>query len=83
VNLSKRFDDWDEVVECNNCAHYWDDTCDGVSKDKTKKCVSYKATRSVVIPQQIKSLDKRLTIVTCTFIFYLVVQFIKGIIERL
>lgn len=54
-----RFDNWDDVVECNNCAKYWDDSCDGVSKGSTRSCTSFIATRNIVIPQQIKSLEKR------------------------
>lgn len=56
---SKVFDEWNRV-DCNECAHYWDDSCSGVPKDSQRQCGSYLATRTVVIPEQIKSLDKRL-----------------------
>lgn len=50
----KRFDEW--TVDCNNCQHYWESTCDGVSEGKKRPCNSYLATRSVSIPGQIESL---------------------------
>lgn len=55
----KRFDDYSEVVDCNDCSHYWDSSCDGVSKGSTTNCNSFLATRSIVIPQRIKQLEKR------------------------
>lgn len=59
---TKRFSDWQEV-DCNDCAHYWDNSCDGVQcsvKGSGKPCTSFLATRSVVIPLQIKALRERL-----------------------
>ncbi len=53
----KRFSEWEEV-DCNECTHYWDDSCSGVSKGEYRNCTSFKATRNVVIPQQIKELQK-------------------------
>lgn len=50
------FDDWNETVDCNNCAHYWDDSCSGVCKGSKKPCNSFLATRSVVIPSQINAM---------------------------
>lgn len=55
----KRFEEWEEV-NCNQCAKYWDSSCDAVSKGISKPCTSFLATRSVVIPQQIKSLESAL-----------------------
>ena len=55
---SKRFEDWEEV-DCNECARYWDSSCDGVSKGSKKPCNSFLATRSIVLPEKIKSLEKR------------------------
>lgn len=52
---TKRFSDWEEV-NCNDCSHYWEDSCDGVKKGSRKPCTSFLATRSVVIPLQIKSI---------------------------
>ena len=54
----KRFDDYN--VECNDCAHYWDDSCSGTQVGTTKACRDYKATRTVDIPKQIKQLEKRI-----------------------
>lgn len=56
--MNKRFDDYD--VECNDCAHYWDDSCSGTQVGTTKACRDYKATRTVDIPKQIKQLEKRI-----------------------
>lgn len=67
----KRFDNWIPKVECNNCARYWDNTCDGVNcgtnevnSDKplqgsTRLCNSFLPTRSIVIQAQIKDLQLR------------------------
>ena len=54
---SKRFEDW-EKVDCNECARYWDSSCDGICKGSEKPCNSFLATRSVVIPARIKELEK-------------------------
>lgn len=51
---TSRFDDWNEVVDCNKCSRYWDDSCDGVKKGSTRLCNSFLATRSVVLPSEIK-----------------------------
>lgn len=56
---TKRFEDWYEV-DCNECSHYWDNSCDGACKGSQKPCNSFLATRSVVIPAQIKSLKSQL-----------------------
>ena len=56
-NKKKVFEDWEEV-NCNECARYWDSSCDGVPVKKRKMCNSYLAKRDVVIPQQIKKLQK-------------------------
>lgn len=53
-----RFDDWDEVVDCNDCKHYYDETCDGTLTGKQKPCKTFLATRRVDIPLQIKSLQR-------------------------
>lgn len=57
---SKRFDGWDEV-DCNDCAHYWDSSCDGVKtsvKGSQKPCNGFLASRKVDIPQKIERLRK-------------------------
>lgn len=58
MSESKRFEDWEEV-DCNDCSHYWDSSCDGVSKGSRVGCNSYLATRSIVIPERLNSLEKR------------------------
>ena len=54
---SKRFEDWEEV-DCNECAKYWDSSCDGVTKDSQRQCNSFLATRRVVIPAKLNELEK-------------------------
>lgn len=59
---TKRFSDWEEV-DCNDCSHYWDNSCDGVKchiNGSGKPCNSFLATRSVVIPLQIQSIREHL-----------------------
>lgn len=67
TNSPKRFDNW-EAVECNECTHYWTDTCDGVNKGTQKPCNSFLATRSVVIPAKIKALQSALKWLTIGFV---------------
>lgn len=55
---SKVFSEWD-TVDCNGCSHYWDDSCSGVPKDKKRSCSSFVATRRVIIPEQIRELEKK------------------------
>jgi hypothetical protein len=59
----KRFEDWEEV-DCNECSHYWDSSCDGASKGSKVACNSYSATRSVVIPAKVNALEKRVKLLT-------------------
>lgn len=54
----KRFEDWEEV-DCNECSHYWDSSCDGASKGSKVGCNSFSATRKVVIPERLNTLEKR------------------------
>ena len=55
---NKRFEEWEDV-SCNECVHYWDSSCDGVPVDKRRNCTAYKASRTVSIPAEIESLNKR------------------------
>ena len=55
-NNPKRFEDWVKV-DCNECARYWDSSCDG-SQGSERPCNSFLATRSVVIPAKINKLEK-------------------------
>lgn len=54
---NKRFEDWTHV-DCNDCARYWDSSCDGVQAVQ-KPCNSFLASRNIQIPAQIKALEKR------------------------
>lgn len=55
---SGRFDDWKDVVDCNDCHHYWTDTCDGVPPDKRRNCQSYVATRNSDIPKRLTKIEQ-------------------------
>lgn len=54
---NKRFEDWYDV-DCNECSHYWDSSCDGADKDTKRLCNSFTATRSVIIPKQLEGIKK-------------------------
>lgn len=58
TDTPKRFEDW-EQVDCNDCTHYWDSSCDGASKGSRIGCNSFLATRKVVIPERLNALEKR------------------------
>ena len=51
----KIFDDFQQV-DCNDCSHYWDDSCEGVKKGSEKRCTAFKAVKRVDLPVQIKRL---------------------------
>ena len=57
MSENKRFEDWVKV-DCNECARYWDSSCDG-SQGSQKPCNSFSATRSVVIPAKLNELEKK------------------------
>lgn len=46
--------------DCNDCKHYWDDSCDGVQTQNERHCNSFIATRRVDIPLQIKTLESKI-----------------------
>lgn len=62
------FDDFPRV-DCNDCQHYWSDTCDSVPVGSEKRCTSFLATKRVDIPLQIEWLRKRLNGLNWAFIF--------------
>lgn len=67
---SKRFEDF-PTVDCNECSRYWDNSCDGVkpsSEAQKRVCNSFVATRSVIIPEQIKTLQKCIKILSWSVI---------------
>lgn len=53
----KIFDEWNELVDCNECQKYWLDQCDGVPIDDARRCNSYVAVRSSEIPKVIDELQ--------------------------
>lgn len=53
----KIFEDFQQV-DCNDCSHYWDDSCGGVKKDSEKRCTAFLATKRVDIPLEIEALRK-------------------------
>lgn len=55
---NKRFEDW--KVDCNECARYWDSSCDGVQAH-SKPCNSFHATRSVILPAELDALRSAFT----------------------
>ena len=61
-NNRKIFDDFPTVDcnECESCERWWLNQCDGVSVGSTKPCNSFLATRSILIPKQLKSLQRRI-----------------------
>lgn len=59
MDNKKRFDTWDNQIDCNDCEPYWTGQCDGVPIGKSRNCTAFKATRSIVIPERLNSLEKR------------------------
>lgn len=78
--MDKRFDDWEHEVDCNDCAYWWNDACNGAQEAKKRHCTSFKATRSVVIPQKIKWLETRLKWLTRALIILGVSQLLMSIV---
>lgn len=70
----KIFEDYD--VDCLDCKHYWADTCDGVPKGEIRPCTSFKATRSIDIPSQIKSLRNEIKCLKKQMVGFLVTSII-------
>jgi hypothetical protein len=80
---NKRFEDWTHV-DCNDCARYWDSSCDGVQAVQ-KPCNSFLASRKVQIPAQIKGLQKSVKrlrnfalLVSLVFILHLLTHILGG-----
>ena len=55
--MNNRFDDWEDLVDCNKCQRYFDDTCDGAKVGYKKKCNSFVATRMSDIPARLDKLE--------------------------
>ena len=67
----KRFEEW-EKVDCNECERWWTNQCDGANiheKRSKRLCNSFLATRSVIIPEQIKRLSERINWLGYGFLF--------------
>lgn len=67
MSTKQIFEDF-PVVDCNRCELYYIDQCDGVSEAKKRPCNSFKATRKVIIPEQIKKLQKSIKILSWSVI---------------
>ena len=48
------FDDWSDVIDCNECEEWWTNSCDGVSQGSERPCKTFKAIRRVSIPIELK-----------------------------
>lgn len=75
---SKIFDDYE--VECNDCQHYWDDTCDGVPIAKKRNCTSFIATRTTDIPLQITFVNKKVDRLKIAIAIVGVIDIILGVL---
>ena len=53
------FDEYPRV-DCEDCNHWWNNSCDGVKKGSERLCNAFIATRNVIIPQEIEELKKAL-----------------------
>lgn len=76
------FSEWEDC-DCNECEHYWDSSCDGVDKGKKKQCSQFSATRSVIIPEQIKRLKKAVKLICAYLIFEGIVGVILSVVKLL
>ena len=58
MNNNKRFSDWDDCqeVDCNHCDHYYTNACGGVPVAQKRSCTSFKASRGISLPIEIKRL---------------------------
>lgn len=77
-NKPSVFSEWEEC-DCNQCERYWDSSCDGVKKNKRKSCNAFMATRSVIIPEQIKDLQKQIKLLRWAVMVIAVVTILTNI----
>lgn len=78
------FDDFPKV-DCNDCEHWWDSSCDGVSKGSERLCKDFLATRRVDILKEIARLKKevkRLTIYSYVFEILFILYASMNLIRR-
>lgn len=80
---TKRFDEYQ--VECTECEHYWDNSCDGVKCFEEKHCTSYKATKRMEIPKEIdkvkkdiKAIDRNQLLFALALLLHLISEYIWG-----
>jgi hypothetical protein len=80
---TKVFDEFQ--VECTECEHYWDNSCDGVKCFEEKHCTSYKATKRMEIPKAIdkiksdmKHMDKHITLIYVLLLIHMLSHLIWG-----
>ena len=74
-----RFDDWQDINTCEQCEHWWNNTCDG----SKSSCNAFKPTRRTEIPQEIKSLKssvKWLTVAGICLAFSFIAHFIAHLV---
>lgn len=64
---TKVFEDWE--VDCNDCSHYWDSSCDSVGSH-TKPCKSFLAHRGVNIPAELKIVEEDIRSLRFNVIFF-------------
>lgn len=57
--MAQIFDEW-EHVDCNDCTHYWNDSCDGASNGENKPCNSFLATKRIDLHLQVKSIREQI-----------------------
>lgn len=81
MSSQRRFSEWEDCeVDCNQCENYYINRCDGVPKGKKRSCTAFKASRSVVIPEEIKRLKTRLKWLTGALVTSIIVQLLTNII---
>lgn len=71
MSEQKRFEDWTEV-DCSECERWWTSQCDGAKKGSRTPCNSFLATRSIVIPEQIKDLQRANKILSWVVLWHMV-----------
>lgn len=85
-NQSKRFEAWEEEVDCQECERWWTNQCDAPNtheKGSKTPCMSFLPNRRVVIPNQIKSLQRafkwlfRAWVVSTVIFSILIILFVR------
>lgn len=78
----KKFDDWQDV-NCNECSNWWNDSCTGAPAGVKKPCNSFLAQRSVIIPEEIKSLKREIKWLSRYIIILYIVVWINIVLDIL